>query len=76
MTQENPISQTIVKWIPMKEREPIQGRNYLVTVIDPFDSTKLYVTDDDFFSYGWDDWGDDVIAWAEKPEPYRKDDSE
>ena len=74
--QENPISQTIVKWISMNEREPIQGRNYLVTVTDPFDSTKLYVTDDDYFSYGWDNWGNDVIAWAEKPEPYRKDDSE
>jgi hypothetical protein len=29
-----------------------------------------YIGTDDYFSYGFDDFKDDVIAWMPLPEPY------
>ena len=57
-------------WIPVAEREPKENKRYLVTV---FFNGETYVDIDDYFCYGWDDYGDAVIAWAELPEPYRKE---
>lgn len=55
-----------IEWIPCSERLPKEQGEYLIT------ATYLgepYVTTDDYFSYGWDDW-DGVIAWAERPKPW------
>ena len=58
------------KWVPCSERLPAENGNYLVTAI--WDG-KLDV-DMDYFQFGcmWDDYGDNVIAWQELPEPYRE----
>lgn len=56
------------QWIPMSEREPEEGGHYLITARYEGD---VIVVSDDYYSYGWDDWKDDVIAWAELPEPYK-----
>lgn len=61
------MSDTKVDWIPCSERLPEKQGHYLVTVIY---NGETFVTSDDYFVYGWDDFGDDVIAWAELPRPY------
>lgn len=53
------------KWIPVSERLPETGTYCLVCCKDGFIST------DNYFCYGWDDWEDDVVAWMPLPEPYR-----
>lgn len=56
-----------IEWIPCSERLPEKYGEYLVTAtyID-----EPYVTTDDYYSYGWDDW-EEVTAWAEKPKPWK-----
>ena len=57
-----------IEWIPCSERLPEKYGEYLIT------TTYLdepYVTTDEYFSYGWDDWGRDVVAWAETPKPWK-----
>lgn len=60
----------MINWIPFAKKEPAEGKQYLVTVRY---KNKLFVDVDDYFSYGWDDWGDAVVAWAEMPEPYKEE---
>ena len=52
------------KWIPVSERLPEIGSQVLVFLKDG------YIGTDDYFSYGFDDFKDDVIAWMSLPEPY------
>lgn len=52
-------------WIPCKEKLPSENGHYLVSCKDGF------VSSDDYFSYGWDDY-DDVIAWMPLPKPYKE----
>lgn len=62
-----------IEWIPCSERLPEKYGEYLIT------TTYLdepYVTTDEYFSYGWDDWGRDVVAWAERPKPWRGENDE
>ena len=62
-----------IEWIPCSERLPEKYGEYLIT------TTYLdepYVTTDEYFSYGWDDWGRDVVAWAERPKPWKGADDE
>ena len=56
-----------IEWIPCSERLPEKYGEYLITAtyID-----KPYVTTDEYFSYGWDDW-EEVTAWAERPKPWK-----
>lgn len=58
-----------IDWFPYDAVKPREGGHYLITA--RYDG-GLIVTTDDFYSFGWDDWGGDVIAWAELPEPYRE----
>lgn len=58
------------KWVLCSDRLPEPGKHYLITTEC---NGENYVTSDDYFSYGWDDFGDDVIAWMELPEPYREE---
>lgn len=60
----------MINWIPYKEKEPEEGKRYLVTVKY---KDNLIVDIDDYYSYGFDDWGDAVVAWAELPEPYKEE---
>lgn len=59
-----------IDWVPCSERLPEESGHYLITALW---NNERIVTSDDFFSYGWDDWGRDVIAWAELPEAYEGD---
>jgi hypothetical protein len=54
-------------WIPVSERLPEEGSRILVCCNDG------YIGVDDYFSYGFDDCKDDVIAWMPLPEPYVKE---
>ena len=56
------------QWMPYPANEPEEGKQYLVTVKY---NGNLIVDLDDYYSYGWDDWNDAVIAWAELPKPYK-----
>lgn len=58
-----------IDWFPYDAVKPQENGHYLITARQ---DGCLYVTTDDFYSFGWDDWGGDVIAWAELPEPYRE----
>ena len=58
-----------IDWFPYDAVKPRENGHYLITARQ---DGCLYVTTDDFYSFGWDDWGGDVIAWAELPEPYRE----
>ena len=60
----------MIEWIPVTEQLPEKSGHYLVTLIDD-DNGEPWVSADDYFVYGWDDFGDEVVAWAEPPEPYR-----
>lgn len=62
-----------IEWIPCSERLPEKYGEYLITTIY---LGEPYVTTDDYFSYGWDDWGRDVVAWVEKPKPWKGADDE
>ena len=73
------------RWIPVKERNPIEYDNpieFIATLEDP--SGERYVEFIEWDGYKWDDfytddnergvWGyDKVIAWTEKPEPFKGD---
>lgn len=61
------------EWIPCSERFPEEYGEYLITVIY---NDEPYVTTDDYFSYGWDDWREGVIAWKSKPKAYEGGDAE
>ena len=50
------------RWIPITERLPETLGHYIITV--RFNG-EIFITADDYFSYGWDDWGDYVLAWLE-----------
>ena len=50
------------RWIPVTERLPEKLGHYIITV--RFNG-EIFITADDYFSYGWDDWGDYVLAWLE-----------
>ena len=59
------------QWIPYKAdgKQPEHG-NYLVTaMVDGREEVDF----DYFWSGGWDDYGDDVIAYMKIPLPYRKE---
>lgn len=55
------------QWMSYPANEPKKGR-YFVTVRY---NGNLIVDIDDYFAYGWDDWHDAVVAWAELPNPYK-----
>jgi hypothetical protein len=55
------------EWIPVSERLPEEGTHILVSVSGEPD----FVATDDYYSYGFDDWKDDVTAWQPLPEPYK-----
>ena len=57
------------QWMPYPANEPKKGK-YLVTARY---KGGLIVDIDDYFVYGFDDWGNAVIAWAEMPEPYKEE---
>ena len=77
-----PTIQTEQRWIPIKERNPIEYDNpieFMATLEDP--SGERYVEFIEWDGYEWDDfytddnergvWGyDKVIAWMKKPEPW------
>ncbi|MCR5006531.1 MAG: hypothetical protein K6A77_11580 [Clostridiales bacterium] len=50
-----------------------EGR-YLVTIT--WMGKRLVFTDYWIEPLGWDEWHDDVVAWAELPEPYRGEEHE
>lgn len=60
-----------IEWIPCSERLPEKYGEYLITTTY---LNEPYVTTDEYFSYGWDDWGRDVVAWAERPKPWYAED--
>ena len=55
------------EWIPVSERLPEENSHVLVSVKGEPD----FVATDDYYSYGFDDWKDDVTAWMPAPEPYK-----
>ena len=55
------------EWIPCSERLPDKPGFYLITAVW---KGELIGAADDFFSYGWDDFGDCVVAWKEFPKLY------
>ena len=61
-----------IEWVPCSERLPKEYGEYLITTTY---LGKPYVTTDEYFSYGWDDW-EEVIAWAERPKPWKGADDE
>jgi hypothetical protein len=60
------------EWIPVSERLPEEGTHILVSVRGEPD----FVATDDYYSYGFDDWKDDVTAWQPLPEPYKAESEE
>lgn len=60
------------EWIPVTKELPKENTHVIVSVMD---EGKPFVTADDYFCYGFDDWKDDVVAWMKTPEPYKGGDS-
>lgn len=58
------------RWIPVTERLPEIDEECLVTIKGNY---KPYMSIDQYFAYGWDDYGDDVVAWMPLPEPWKGD---
>ena len=58
------------RWIPVSERLPQNGTHVLICCEDGF------VTSDDYFCYGFDDFKDNVVAWMPLPEPYKAESGE
>ena len=53
-------------WIPCSERLPRIGQYCFIT------SKDGDVNMDKYCSYGWRNYGDNVLAWMELPEPYEE----
>ena len=64
---------THVDWKPYPENKPSDEDEYQDFLITIFDGSNASVTIDQWLSVGcWDRYLDfEVIAWAEKPKPYR-----
>lgn len=60
------------EWIPVTKGLPKENAHVIVSVMD---EGKSFVTTDDYFCYGFDDWKDDVVAWMKTPKPYKGGDS-
>lgn len=62
-----------VDWKPYPENKPSDEDEYQDFLITIFDGSNTSVTIDQWLSVGcWDRYLDfEVIAWAEKPEPYK-----
>lgn len=56
-----------VEWIPCSERLPEVGQYCFITLKD------RDVNMDKYCSYGWHNYGDEVLAWMPLPEPYEGD---
>lgn len=66
------MSETKTTWYEYPENIPDSGENYLVTVRDEH-GFKYVCTSTFTFLTGWIvNKGYQVIAWAEKPKPYKK----
>ena len=52
-------------WIPVNDRLPAEGSHILVCCGDG------YIGTDDYYSYGFDDCKDEVVAWMPLPEQYK-----
>ena len=57
-------------WIPVSERLPENKHNVLVTVQNK--QNKPFVEIDFISKDEWEAFEDNVIAWKELPEPYKK----
>ena len=55
-----------VSWTYCKEKMPKEGGHYRVAA---WFRGEIVISEDDLYSYGWDDFGDSVFAWSEIPEP-------
>lgn len=56
----------VPEWIPCSERLPKIGQHCFITLKDGDVDMDMYC------SYGWDDYGNNVLAWMELPEPYEE----
>ena len=65
MLHEIPTVETL-EWIPCSERLPKIGQYCFITTKDGD------VNMDKYCSYGWRNYGDNVLAWMELPEPYEE----
>ena len=63
---------SLTQWIPVTKGLPKENTHVIVSVMD---EGKPFVTTDDYFCHGFDDWKDDVVAWMKTPEPYKGGDS-
>lgn len=54
-------------WIDVEDSLPPEGAHVLVCCEDG----NIWV--DDYFSYGFDDCNDSVVAWMPLPQPYKRD---
>lgn len=62
-----------MNWIPMSEHKPPKNGQYLVTyTYNWFGNHYVGVDTDDWDDLGefWEEYRDNVTAWAEKPDPY------
>lgn len=55
-----------VSWTYCKDKMPKEGGHYRVAA---WWKGEIVISEDDLYSYGWDDFGDSVFAWSEIPEP-------
>lgn len=55
-----------VSWTYCKDKMPKEGGHYRVAA---WWKGEIVISEDDLYSYGWDDFGDAVFAWSEIPEP-------
>lgn len=61
------------EWIPVGEGspetvEPGEPKSYDVTVVL---DDKIVTRSDLWTSKGWNRWGDNLLAWCERPTPYQ-----
>lgn len=68
-----PSAQPEQRWIPVTERLPEKKGLYLITCVDdrgtPFVDASLYDPPTDWRGAIWD--FPNVVAWMERPEPYK-----
>lgn len=55
-----------VAWKYCKNEMPKEGGHYRVAA---WWRGEIVISEDDLYSYGWDDFGDSVFAWSELPKP-------